>query len=167
MTKRMKRKITAALLLTVLVFTAFREPLMKLAKEATFYWFDHTETELMVKAYAEENRLFFSDYPESLIALLERNPETKEFVLEYPQYRAEGYDLSQYAGKKVMRYVYSVTNYPGATAPVYATLLIYKNQVIGGDITDTAPGGKIQGLKKLSPSETTPTESIPGTTAAQ
>ena len=96
MTKRMKRKITAALLLTVLVFTAFREPLMKLAKEATFYWFDHTETELMVKAYAEENRLFFSDYPESLIALLERNPETKEFVLEYPQYRAEGYDLSQY-----------------------------------------------------------------------
>ena len=96
MTKRMKRKITAALLLTVLVFTAFREPLMKLAKEATFYWFDHTETELMVKAYAEENRLFYSDYPESLIALLERNPETKEFVLEYPQYRAEGYDLSQY-----------------------------------------------------------------------
>ena len=58
--------------------------------------------------------------------------------------KSQGYDLSQYAGKKVMRYVYSVTNYPGATAPVYATLLIYKNQVIGGDITDTAPGGKIQ-----------------------
>lgn len=81
--------------------------------------------------------------------------------------KGQGYDLSQYAGKKVMRYVYKVTNYPGATAPVYATLLIYKNQVIGGDITDTAPGGKIQGLKMTAPAESTPTETIPQTTAAQ
>ena len=81
--------------------------------------------------------------------------------------QGQGYDLSRYAGKKVMRYVYAVTNYPGATAPVYATLLIYKNQVIGGDITDTSPGGKIRGLTRLAIPETAPTESIPGTTAAQ
>ena len=47
-----------------------------------------------------------------------------------------------------MRYVYKVTNYPNSTEPVYATLLIYKNQVIGGDITDTAPNGAIRGLLK-------------------
>ncbi len=58
------------------------------------------------------------------------------------------YDLSQYAGKTVMRYVYQVNNYPGATEPVYATILVYKNQIIGGDITDTAPGGQIRALKK-------------------
>lgn len=58
----------------------------------------------------------------------------------------QGYDLTEYAGKKVMRYVYEVTNYPGAEQPVYATLLVHKNKVIGGDITDTAPGGKMHGL---------------------
>ena len=53
--------------------------------------------------------------------------------------KAQGYDLTRYAGKKVMRYVYQINNYPGASAPVYATLLIYKDAVIGGDITDTSP----------------------------
>ena len=47
-----------------------------------------------------------------------------------------------------MRYVYKVENYPNATEPVYATLLVYKSQVIGGDITDTSANGMIQGLKK-------------------
>ncbi len=61
--------------------------------------------------------------------------------------KSQGYDLTQYAGKTVMRYVYKINNYPGATEPVYATLLIYKNQVIGGDITDTAAKGRIQGFK--------------------
>lgn len=62
--------------------------------------------------------------------------------------KAQGFDLTNFAGKTVMRYVYKVNNYPGSTEPVYATLLIYKNQVIGGDITDTAPNGAIRGLLK-------------------
>ena len=60
---------------------------------------------------------------------------------------SQGYDLQGYAGKTVMRYVYEICNYPEATEPVLATLLVHKGQVIGGDITDTAPGGKIHGLK--------------------
>ena len=62
--------------------------------------------------------------------------------------KSQGYDLTKYAGKTVMRYVYRVNNYPDATEPVYATVLVYKNQVIGGDITDTSAGGKVQGFKK-------------------
>lgn len=62
--------------------------------------------------------------------------------------KSQGYDLSQYAGKSVMRYVYKVNNFPGATEPVYATLLVYKNEVIGGDITNTAAKGAIQGFTK-------------------
>ena len=61
--------------------------------------------------------------------------------------KSQGYDLSRYAGQTVMRYVYKVNNYPGATEPVYATLLISKNQVIGGDITNTAPKGVVQGFQ--------------------
>lgn len=61
--------------------------------------------------------------------------------------KSQGYDLSAYAGNTVMRYVYKVENYPGATEPVYATLLISKNQVIGGDVTDTAAKGAIRGFK--------------------
>ena len=69
--------------------------------------------------------------------------------------KSQGYDLSQYAGKTVMRYVYEVQNYPNASQPVYATLLVYKNQIIGGDVTDTAAKGAVQGLKKAG--ETAPT----------
>ena len=76
----------------------------------------------------------------------------KESTEVYDRYndlqKAQGFDLTNFAGKTVMRYVYRVTNYPGSTEPVYATLLIYKNQVIGGDITDTAPSGAIRGLLK-------------------
>ena len=60
--------------------------------------------------------------------------------------KSMGYDLSEYAGKTVMRYVYTVKNYPGATEPVYATILISNNQVIGGDVTDTAATGVVQGF---------------------
>ena len=72
--------------------------------------------------------------------------------------KGQGYDLSKYAGKTVMRYVYKVSNYPGATEPVYATLLVYKNQIIGGDVTDTAAQGHIQGFK-MPQSPTIPAES--------
>lgn len=98
MKTRTKRKWAAALILVLLLGTAFGKPLVKIAKELTFYWFDHTETELQVKAYAEENGVFFADYPESLIQLLERNPETEVFVLEYPLYKETEYDLAEYEG---------------------------------------------------------------------
>ena len=67
--------------------------------------------------------------------------------------KSQGFDLSKFAGKTVMRYVYQINNYPNATEPVYATLLVYKDQIIGGDITNTAPGGKIQGFVKNAASQ--------------
>ena len=60
--------------------------------------------------------------------------------------KSQGYVLSKYAGKKVMRYVYKINNYPDAKEPVYATLLVYKDRIIGGDITDTTPGGRVRGF---------------------
>ena len=66
--------------------------------------------------------------------------------------KSQGYDLSDYQGKTVMRYVYKIKNYPGSTEPVYATLLISNNRIIGGDITDTSATGVIQGFEKLEAS---------------
>lgn len=61
--------------------------------------------------------------------------------------KSQGYDLTPYAGKAVMRYVYKLKNYPGATEPVYATLLVQGDRVIGGDVTNTAAKGVIQGFQ--------------------
>ena len=79
--------------------------------------------------------------------------------------KSQGYDLSQFAGKNVMRYVYKIQNYPNATEPVYATLLIYKDQVIGGDITNTAAKGAIHGFQMPAgiPQQSTP-ETTPSAT---
>ena len=80
--------------------------------------------------------------------------------------KSQGYDLSSYAGKNVMRYVYEVSNYPGSTQPVYATLLVYKDKIIGGDVTDTAANGQIRGFRK-SEQTTAPTVSVPTEAAGE
>ena len=64
--------------------------------------------------------------------------------------RSQGFDLSRFSGKKVQRYVYSVTNYEGSADPVYATLLISDGNIIGGDITVTGAAGQMLVLKKSS-----------------
>ena len=80
--------------------------------------------------------------------------------------KGQGYDLSKFAGKTVMRYVYQINNYPGATEPVYATVLVYKNQIIGGDVTDTSAKGVVRGFAMPKPDATTPSATVPVTTNA-
>lgn len=79
--------------------------------------------------------------------------------------KGQGYDLSKFAGKTVMRYVYRINNYPGATEPVYATVLVYKNQIIGGDVTDTAAKGHIRGFQMPQAPSAPTAESTMATTA--
>ena len=96
--KHFRRLILLLMVLTVCWF--YSDKVKLLWQEATFYLHEHTLTELKVKKYAEENGTFYGLYPRSLIELLERNPETEAFVLEYP-FREEqedapfAYDLSQ------------------------------------------------------------------------
>ena len=82
MKKFFRRLFFLLMVLTVLYY--FGDTVKLLWQEATFYLHEHTETELKVKKYAEENGTLYGKYPRSLIDLLERNPETEEFVLEYP-----------------------------------------------------------------------------------
>ncbi len=93
----------------------------------------------------------------------------KQSTQVYDRYNAlqksQGYDLTPYAGKTVMRYVYKIKNYPGATEPVYATLLVYKDSIIGGDVTNTAAQGVVQGFKM--PAVQQPATTPPVTTPAE
>lgn len=59
---------------------------------------------------------------------------------------AQGFDLHDYAGKTVRRYVYEVENYPDGEGQYYATLLICKGTVIGGDVCAAEKGGVMHGF---------------------
>ena len=73
-------------------------------------------------------------------------PETPDPVFE--RYNAlqksQGFDLSAYAGKTVSRFVYPMEGEP----TVFVTLLTYRDQVIGGDVTDREAGGVIRSLRQ-------------------
>lgn len=53
-----------------------------------------------IEQFAKKQNLSLEDYPQDLIDLYERNPETKDFVCEYPLKKDKKYkiDLSEYQG---------------------------------------------------------------------
>ena len=60
---------------------------------------------------------------------------------------AQGFDLSDYGGIEATRYTYEITNYPNETDIVVADLIIYRNEVIAGDVQSTALDGFMHGLE--------------------
>ena len=94
MKKFFRRLIFLLIVLTIAWFHA--DTVKLLWREATFYLSEHTETELKVKKYAEDNGVFYGQYPENLIDLLERNPETEDFVLRYPFRDEEELEIFEY-----------------------------------------------------------------------
>ena len=89
--------LTLALVLLIAALGA--KPAWYAVTDLTFSWKSRSETEIRVKNYADENGLHFAQYPKSLIDLLERNPETEEFVLNYPRREERLPDLSGYDRK--------------------------------------------------------------------
>ena len=57
-----------------------------------------------------------------------------------------GYDLAEHAGRRIKRYTYVVTNYPGREQDVRLNLLVRDNRVIGGDVYSLGPNGFMHGL---------------------
>lgn len=88
-----------AALLTVLLGA---KPLYNLYRDVSFSWVERSETEKKVKAFAEERGISFGEYPQSIIDLLERNPETESFVLNYPFREKSAVDLSAYADRETV-----------------------------------------------------------------
>lgn len=74
----------------------------------------------------------------------------EEMDESYDEYMAlqteQGFDLNKYAGKRVKRYTYEITNYPSGETGVQVNLLLYKNTVVGGEVLSPRLDGFLHGL---------------------
>ncbi len=78
---------------------------------------------------------------------LEIPEELDDRYTEYLNLQAnQGFDLTQYAGKRVRRYTYSISNYPTGESGIVVKLLLCKNTVIGGEVLSPTPNGFLHGL---------------------
>ena len=77
-------KILIPLIVLAIFWAGFSEEIEGVYRSVSFEWEERTDAEWKVRNYAKEKGISYGEYPESLIDLLERNPETEEFVLNYP-----------------------------------------------------------------------------------
>lgn len=77
-------KLLIPLVVLAVLCVSFSEKMEQTYRSVSFDWEERTDAEWKVKNYADEMGISYGEYPESLIDLLERNPETEEFVLNYP-----------------------------------------------------------------------------------
>lgn len=75
--------------------------------------------------------------------------EFDKVFLQYNEIqRKQGLDLASFKRKSVMRYTYTVTNYPNYDGEVYVNILVYRNTVIGGDVCSADVNGFIHGFER-------------------
>lgn len=82
----------------------------------------------------------------------------EEFDEVYTRYnetqkKDNGLDLSKYKGKRVKRWTYAVTNYPGyenSEDCVRINLLVYSGLVVGGDVCSTELDGFMHGFTRVA-----------------
>lgn len=83
---RNKKLLIALLVLLTLALAVLvlAKPLQALGREIGYYLGTPTDGERQVHEFAREKGIPYSRYPEGLIHLLDTNPETKDFVLNFP-----------------------------------------------------------------------------------
>lgn len=85
---------------------------------ATFGWEVQTDCEEKEITIPQSWNQVYSDYNE-----IQKN---------------QGFDLSDYKGKKVTLYTYKISNYDETTEEVVADMLVYNGLLIGGDLCNTS-----------------------------
>lgn len=68
---RIKRFLICGMLLAILVTTGI-------------LGYGYATTNPLIREFALENNILITQWPKELVALLDKNPETKDFVLNYP-----------------------------------------------------------------------------------
>ena len=75
----------------------------------------------------------------------------REFTEVYKKYNeiqtAQGFDLTKFAGVEAKRYSYKVLNYPGGETAAVADIIVYRNEIIAGDIQSNKLDGFMVGLE--------------------
>ena len=98
----MKRKKWILLLpLVLLALAALAKPGYNLNRDISFSWQERSEQAREVKAFAESRDISIGEYPWEIIELYENNPETRDFVLNYPFREKQDIDLSGYSRETV------------------------------------------------------------------
>lgn len=62
--------------------------------------------------------------------------------------QSQGFDPARYTGKRVRRYTYAITNYPGNEEEVFADLYLYRHRIIGGEVFSLKADGFLHGLAR-------------------
>ena len=62
--------------------------------------------------------------------------------------KKQGLDMSAYGRKKITRYTYTVSNYNSTDGEVKANLFVYRNKIIGCDVSSAAPDGFVEPIIK-------------------
>lgn len=77
----------------------------------------------------------------------------KEFDEVFEKYnemqKESGFNLERFQGKTVEMYTYEVLNMSNADDEIHANILIYKNKIIGGDVSSVKLDGFITGFEKI------------------
>ena len=153
-----RRRLASALLLTALVGAG-----AVCAKEALWNSSISAESRISTRkintaaANEQQRRDFMSAYGWTVS---EEPLEVRSVLIpsevdeEYEKYnyiqKQQGFDLSRYRGRECRQYVYQVQDYPGGVQDVRITLLVYKDRVIGGDISSASVDGFMHGFDASS-----------------
>lgn len=99
MNSKRKTLLTLALILVAVLLVGIlaAKPLYYLYRDVSFHWQERTPAEWDIKHYAEERGISYGEYPQSLIDLYIRNPETGDFVKNYPFREAQAPDFSRWS----------------------------------------------------------------------
>ena len=76
----------------------------------------------------------------------------REFSDVYKNYsvlqKKQGFELAKYGGMEAKRYTYSVLNHPSGESGIVADIIVYRNNIIAGDVQSVAIDGFMHGLNE-------------------
>lgn len=147
--KLKKRNLLIILLAAIAVLAILLWPSGKDTASTASQVTDKAETNDQRIAFLENFGWKVDADPEEMQEVRIPDDNNEVFVRYNELQKSQGYDLSQYAGKTVKRYVYEIENYPG-NGDYDATIFVYKGRIIGGDVASDDPNGTMHGFEMPS-----------------
>lgn len=98
MTMKTKKKHIVLFVMLALFLLALigAKPIYNLYRDISFCWEERSDAAWEVKAFAESKDISIGEWPWEIIELYEKNPETRDFVLNYPFREDKMVDITQF-----------------------------------------------------------------------